>query len=351
MSKEKIKGVILAGGEGTRLRPLTSVIPKPLISIAGKPCIGYVIESLISANIQDIIITTGYLSNKLINGIANNDYHSASILYSFEPSPRGTAGAIKYIENYLDDTFIVASGDVLSKVDFKEIIAFHKKVKSEITIALTQVPDPSEYGIVIIDDEKRIIRFKEKPKKEEQFSNLINTGIYVIEPSVIDLIPKDSPYDFSKQLFPYLLSENHNIFGYEISSSMWRDIGRPSDLLNATFDVLDKEREFVLGENAIIEENVTTNRPLYIGKGALVKARSKISKSALYDNVIVESDSIINSSILFSNVKVGNNSKVESSIIANDSVIEEGCTIMNSVIGFGITIKKGSKIENARISL
>ncbi|MCL4325433.1 MAG: NDP-sugar synthase [Candidatus Thermoplasmatota archaeon] len=345
-----MKGVILAGGEGTRLRPLTTHIPKPLINIAGKPCIGYVIESLLSANINDIIITTGYLSDKLMKGIAINDFKSASILYSFEGTPKGTAGAVKILEDYLDSTFIVASGDVLSKINVNEFLKFHRSKEADITIALTEVKNPEEYGIVELDSDNAIVKFKEKPKKEEQFSNLINTGIYIIEPRVLKEIPVSKPFDFSKQLFPELLRKKYRLYGWKMLSDLWRDIGRPEDLLKATFDILDKDNHANADKRDRVKLESIIGEPVYIGNNVNIMNTVKIVKSAIYDDVAIDERSSIENSIIFYRAKVGEDAVIESSIIAEDCLVENNAVIKNSVIGNGITIKKGSIINNARIS-
>ncbi|MEW5761464.1 MAG: nucleotidyltransferase family protein, partial [Candidatus Thermoplasmatota archaeon] len=184
-----MKAVILAGGEGRRLRPLTEKRPKPLVPIAGRACIEYVISSLVKSGIKEIIITTSYMSDKLIKAIGNGESYGAGILYSFEDKPCGTAGAVKRVEKFLDGTFIVASGDVVMDIDFQKLYESHKKNNSIATLALTYLSDPRNYGIVEIDRRNRIKRFLEKPKEEEVFSNLINAGIYVLETDVLSYIP------------------------------------------------------------------------------------------------------------------------------------------------------------------
>ena len=175
-----MKAVVLAGGEGTRLKPLTYKRPKPLIPIAGRPCIDYVLRSLASSGFHEIIVTTAYLSDTLIKSIGDGLDYNASILYSFEENPAGTAGAVRRVGMFIDDTFLVAMGDILCDVDFKALYEFHKRKGGVVTIALTEVEDPTQFGIVGLDAKGRIQKFKEKPRKEEAFSNLANAGIYVL---------------------------------------------------------------------------------------------------------------------------------------------------------------------------
>ena len=186
-----MKAVVLAGGEGTRLKPLTYKRPKPLMPLAGRPCIDYVIRSLVASGFQEIITTTAYLSDTLIKSIGDGLGYNASILYSFEAHPAGTAGAVRRVANFIDDTFLVAMGDILADVDFRALYDFHKRRGGVVTIALTEVEDPTQNGIVGLDAKGRIQKFKEKPQKEEAFSRLANAGIYVCEPEILDFIPTD----------------------------------------------------------------------------------------------------------------------------------------------------------------
>jgi len=235
-----MKAIVLAGGEGQRLRPLTQSRPKPLLPVAGRPCVDFVLRSLVNSGVREIVITTAYMSDRLIRAIAEGLGYDASILYSFEGTPAGTAGSVKRVANFIDDTFVVAMGDVLVDLDLRPLIEFHRRKKSVATIALTEVEDPTEYGIVGLDKGGRIQRFKEKPSREEAFSNLANAGIYVLEPEVLDLIPDDRPCDFSKDVFPAILAKGLPLHGMKIEG-VWVDIGRPRDLVRASLEVLRRE--------------------------------------------------------------------------------------------------------------
>src|SRR5437870_1269078 len=217
-----MKAVVLAGGEGTRLKPLTYKRPKPLLPIAGRPCIDYVLRSLASSGFHEIIVATAYLSDTLIKSIGDGLDYNASILYSFEENPAGTAGAVRRVGMFIDDTFLVAMGDILCDVDFKALYEFHKRKGGVVTIALTEVEDPTQFGIVGLDAKGRIQKFKEKPRKEEAFSNLANAGIYVLEPEILEFIPPDQKFDFSKDLFPKLLSKGLPLYGSRIDRKSTR---------------------------------------------------------------------------------------------------------------------------------
>src|SRR3989475_215433 len=235
-----MKAVVLAGGEGPRRKPLTYKRPNPLIPVAGRPCIDYVLRSLAASGFHEIIVTTAYLSDTLIKSIGDGLDYNASILYSFEENPAGTAGAVRRVGMFIDDTFLVAMGDILCDVDFKALYDFHKRKGGVVTIALTEVEDPTQFGIVGLDSKGRIQKFKEKPRKEEAFSNLANAGIYVLEPEVLEFIPPDQKFDFSKDLFPKLLSKGVPLYGSRIDG-VWMDIGRPHDLWKASMEIVRRE--------------------------------------------------------------------------------------------------------------
>jgi mannose-1-phosphate guanylyltransferase len=356
-----LKAVILAGGEGTRLKPLTYKRPKPLIPIAGEPCIDYVIKSLVAAGFSRIIITTGYMSDTMIRSIGDGKKFGASILYAFEEAPAGTAGAVKNVSEFLDSTFVVASGDVLADVDIKAIFDYHREKKAVATMALTEVDNPTEFGIVGLDDENRIVRFKEKPKEEEVFSNLINAGIYILEPEVLDYIPENQMFDFSKNVFPALLENNVPLYGMVIPG-LWMDIGRPKDVLAATFEVVERsgkelkiadievEGKIIVGEGVKFEKEIKIIGPTYIGNGIELGKRSVLEKVCIYDNVKIDRGVAVKDSIIMSGSYLGWRCEVANSIISNNCTLEDDVKITDSVIGEGVTIKKHSVMSDANIS-
>ena len=356
-----MKAVILAGGVGTRLKPLTYKRPKPLIPIAGEPCIDYMIKSLVAAGIRRIIITTGYMSDTMIKSIGDGKKFGANILYGFEESPAGTAGAVKNVSEFLDKTFVVASGDVLADVDIKKIYDYHLEKKAIATMALTKTDNPTDFGIVGLDEDNRIVRFKEKPKEEEVFSNLINAGIYVLEPEVLDFIPEDTMFDFSKNVFPLLLENDLPIYGAPISG-LWMDIGRPTDLLKATFEVVERngkemalpnatiEGKVIIEEGVNLEGDVKITGPCYLGGGIEIGKNTVLEKVCMYNNVKIDRGVVVKNSIIMKGSYLGWRSEVENSIVSNNCTLEDDVKITNSVIGEGVTIKKHSVMSDANIS-
>jgi mannose-1-phosphate guanylyltransferase len=226
----EITAVILAGGEGTRLRPLTNTRPKPLLPVLGRPCVEYIIRSLADAGVGTAYLTCGYRSQDMVDALGDGRQFGLDMRFAFEDHPAGTAGAVKLLEGKLGDTVVVVSGDVLADVDIGSLVEVHRRKRAVATMALSTVDRPEEFGIVGLDDDGRIVRFKEKPRTEEVFSNLINAGIYVLERKAVENIPAEEKFDFSKQLFPKLLGMGEPLYGVPLSG-LWKDIGTPGDPL------------------------------------------------------------------------------------------------------------------------
>src|SRR5882762_3516511 len=233
-----MKAVVMAGGEGTRLRPLTSNQPKPMVPIVGKPCMEHIIELLKQHGLEDIVVTVAFLPQAIRSYFGGGETLGVDISYSVEESPLGTAGSVRLAAGRLDDTFLVISGDALCDVDLTKLVEFHKEKQASVTIGLKSVDNPLEFGIVATDDEGRIERFLEKPSWGQVFSDTINTGIYVLEPEVLRHVPADRPYDFSKELFPLLLEMGRPLYGYAFEE-YWQDIGNLDQFRQANFDALD----------------------------------------------------------------------------------------------------------------
>lgn len=345
-----MKAVILAGGEGTRLRPLTEKRPKPLMPVAGKMCVDYVLNSLVNAGFNEIIITTGYLSDKLIKTIGSGAKHNANILYSFEDVPAGTAGAVKKVLPFLEETVIVASGDVLADVNLAEIYAYHKEKDADVTMALTTTENPCEFGIVGLNEEGRIVRFLEKPKPEQVFSNLINAGIYVLKKEVLNYVPSDRPFDFSKNLFPLLLEKGYRMYGKLISGT-WLDVGRPLDLLKANLMVTKKIFNGIfIAQNAHIANDAELKEVVYIDSGARILPGCKVANACLYDGVLVEESSVLQDALVLHGARIGKNCQIRNSILSEKCVVEENAVIEDSIIGENVIVKKNSVLKGAMIA-
>ncbi|WP_457752613.1 sugar phosphate nucleotidyltransferase [Thermococcus sp.] len=323
-----MQAVIMAGGKGTRLLPLTVYRPKPMIPFFNKPLMEYVLKSLVDAGVDEIFVLVGYLKERIMDYFGDGSEFGVEIHYSNgENIKLGTAGATKKVVDKIEDTFIVASSDVLTNLNIRALYEYHKKKKALATIALSEVEDPTQYGIAIVDNENIIIRFKEKPKPEEAFSNLVNAGIYVFEPEVFDLIPPKTNFDYSLHLFPKMLEENLPIYGFPFKE-YWNDVGRPSSYLQATEDVF-------LGKLKLPEIRVDTLKGNLEYGGAIVTGRRcKLRKFE-----------VRGFAVLGDNVEIGRNVKIERSVIFSNVTIEEGAEIREAIIGENVYIGRGVEIE------
>ena len=353
-----IKGIVMAGGKGTRLRPITYSIPKPMVPIAGRPCIDYTLNSFFNAGIKDVIITTGYKFQALIEGVLEHKKPDQNILFSVEMEPAGTAGSIRIAGDFVDDTFVVGSGDVLADFDIRELIKFHRDRKSKLTIALTSVEDPSQLGVVDLENDL-VKRFIEKPTKDETFSNLVNAGIYVIEPEILNFIPLNKPYDFGRQLFPELLKSGFKVYGFKASGT-WLDTGRPNDMITANQIMTKKYGSKIKTENVdgtvIMPQNATGLKngiikgSTYIGNGVNLGKNSTVTSSAIYDNVTIGSNVEIVDSMIMDSVKIMDGTKIYKSVIMRQTSIGENCEINQSVLSPRLNLQSNSRVYNVSLS-
>src|SRR5258708_35979840 len=232
-----MKAVVMAGGEGSRLRPLTVTRPKPMVPIVGRPVMEHILNLLKAHGITDVVVTVQYMASAIEDYFGDGSQFGMRISYSREEVPLGTAGSVKNAEELLDEPFLVISGDALTDFNLSDIIAFHTERKAMATLTLAHVANPLEYGVIITDDNGHIRQFLEKPSWGEVFSDTINTGIYVLDPKIFSYFERDKPYDFSQELFPYMLKKGDPIYGY-IAEGYWCDVGNLAEYMRANADVL-----------------------------------------------------------------------------------------------------------------
>ena len=316
------QAVVMVGGMGTRLRPLTENRPKPMLSVADKPCIWYLLRSLARAGVEEVILACGYKPG-MMEALGDGSDLGIRIIYSYEDEPLGTAGSIKNVEEKLDKTFIAAYGDIFADIDIGEQVRTHMENDALVTIALTPVKDPTQFGITRVDDSGRITEFKEKPKPEEVFSNLINAGIYVMERSIMEDVPKDTFWDFSKNVFPGIMEKGGRIQAYELKG-MWMDVGRPHDLLEANLAVASREYGLKVFGSAV---ECCIKGDFYVGDDA------SIGNSVARSCVVSKGSHVVDS-------------KLERVLVLRDCHVE-GATIKDSILGDGCIVKKGAVITNA----
>lgn len=232
-----MKAVIMAGGQGTRLRPLTNRMPKPMVPLLDRPCMEYIIDLLKKHGITEIAVTLQYLPQVIQQHFGDGSSSGVRLHYFEETAPLGTAGSVKNASDFLDETFLVISGDALTDFDLTSAIQHHREYKALATMVLTQVDDPTRFGVVTTDEQGRVTRFQEKPSWDEVFSNTVNTGIYILEPQILGFFESDVVYDFGKQLFPDLLEQGIPLYGY-VGQGYWSDIGTPEQYRETQIDMI-----------------------------------------------------------------------------------------------------------------
>jgi len=352
-----LKAVIMAGGGGTRLRPLTCDRPKPMVPIMNKPIMEHIISLLKKHGFREIGVTLQYMPEAIKDYFGDGSSRGVKLNYFIEETPLGTAGSVKNAASFLKETFLVISGDALTDIDLTSAVKFHKEKGSLATLVLTSVHNPLEYGVVITKEGGDISRFLEKPSWGEVFSDRVNTGIYILEPEALNLFPEGVKFDFSKDLFPLLLERKDSLFGF-ISEGYWCDIGNLEQYQEASFAILegkvdlDMEEKYQgngvwLGEGADISSRATIKGPVVIGEGCRVEAGARVQDlSVLGKNTVIEKEASLKRSICWSGAYVGKGSELRGTIICRGVRIEEGAGVYEgSVIGDKSIIGKGSRVK------
>ncbi|HEY2374290.1 MAG TPA: sugar phosphate nucleotidyltransferase [Gaiellaceae bacterium] len=351
-----MKAVVMAGGEGTRLRPLTSNQPKPMVPIVGKPCMEHIIELLKLHGFEDVIVTVAFLPQAIRSYFGGGETLGIDISYSVEESPLGTAGSVRLAAGRLDDTFIVISGDALCDVNLAELVQAHRDKNASVTIGLKSVENPLEFGIVVTDDEGRIERFLEKPSWGQVFSDTINTGIYVLEPEVLKHIPTDRPYDFSKELFPLLLEMGRPMYGH-VLDGYWQDIGNLEQFRQANFDALDERVHLNIagirirgnvwvGDGVDLNDLDALEGPAFLGNYCRIAADATVGPySVLSTSVTLRERAQVSRAIVDGSTSIGRSTIVEGAIVGRSCDLRSHVRIHEGVaIGDEVTIGSESVI-------
>ena len=353
-----MKAVVMAGGEGSRLRPLTIRRPKPMVPIAGKPVMEHILNLLKRHGITDVIVTVQYLASNIEDYFGNGSQMGMHITYSREDVPLGTAGSVKNAEEQLsDEPFLVISGDALTDYNLTDIIKYHEAKKSLATLTLAHVPNPLEYGVIITNEEGHITQFLEKPSWGEVFSDTINTGIYVLDPQIFAYYEKDKPYDFSQELFPYMLRKGDPIYGY-IASGYWCDVGNLSEYMRANADALQGRVDIDIpakniGGNIWCEKGVQIDPdaqlygPIYLAQDCKVKSGSIIhGPSTIGQYTIVDERAQVDRSIVWNNSFIGERAELRGAIVGSSTSIKSKAVMFEgSVIGDNSIIQEGAIIQ------
>jgi len=353
-----MKAVVMAGGEGSRLRPLTIERPKPMVPVVNKSVMAHIIDLLKQHGIVDIVVTVQYLANEIQEAFGDGEAYGVNIQYSLEETPLGTGGSVKNAQEWLDDTFLIISGDAMTDFDLSAIIEYHKQKKAMATLTLYRVPNPLEYGVVILDETGHVRQFQEKPSWGEVFSDTINTGIYVLEPKALDYFPKNKVFDFSQDLFPLMLKNGDPIYGY-VASGYWTDVGNIQEYMRACADILYGRVRMVepigqrigegiyAGEDVEIAPDARLYGPIYLGRGVKIKGGVDIhGPSIIDDDTIVDTRAVVERSIVWRNCYIGERTEMRGAIVCRQCNLKSGVLVSEGVvIGDGTTVSDSVAIH------
>ncbi len=341
-----MKAVVMAGGFGTRIQPLTSSVPKPMLPVLNRPMMGHIIEQLKDAGISDIVVLL-YFKPEIIQAYFGDGANfGVNIQYVIPDDDYGTAGAVKQAAPFLDDSFIVISGDLITDFNLQEIIGFHEVNQASVTITLTSVEDPLQFGVVITDKKNQILRFLEKPGWGEVFSDTINTGIYILEPEILSFIPDAAPFDFSKDLFPKLMVNQIPLFGYK-AHGYWRDVGTPNSYRDSLVDILEgkmdiptrqlKQKAYPNGmlfyENeAYLADDIEIHGKVILGMDVAIQQGTYLENCVIGSNTMVAEGTKIINTILWDNVSIGQNCQIQNSVLCNQVNFGQGILAQHGCI-------------------
>jgi mannose-1-phosphate guanylyltransferase/phosphomannomutase len=334
-----MKAVIMAGGEGTRLRPQTSNLPKPMLPLVGRPMMEHIVSLLRRHGITDIVVTVAFLPNAIRSYFGNGSELGVRMVYATEETPLGTAGSVRNARDELTERFLVISGDVLTDIDLTSMIEFHEKNRALATLALCAVENPLEFGIVITREDGSIERFLEKPGWGQVFSDTINTGIYVLEPEIFDVIPEGRAVDFSSEVFPSVLEAGAPIFGY-VANGYWEDVGTTAAYLKAHEDILD-------GKVEVDVSGFELKPGVYLGKGSSVDPSARLDAPAFIgENCTIDENAVIGAyTTIGANTRVSERAELRHSVVGENSYIGQAARVEGSVLGRSCDLRRGARCE------
>ena len=344
-----MKSIILVGGKGTRLRPLTYSVVKSMVPVVNRPFLEHVIRRLAQHGVEEIVLAMGYKPDSILEYFKNGSGAGVKLAYNLEEVPLGTAGAVKHADRYINGTFFVLNGDVFSDIDYTDMLNFHRRNNAIATIALTRVDDPTKFGVVETSKGDRVNRFIEKPRAEEVTSHWINAGVYILEPSVLGCIPKDTFYMFEQGVFPQLLEKREPVYAYK-SDAYWIDMGTPSKYQQLNNDILQNkcfsplfepspvsiypdtsihpsarlDPPVIIDRECIIDAEAALIGPTAVGKGCHIMKGSHIRSSILWKNVVVGEGALIANSVIADGVKIDNNARIDGLIINHEAPADTG---------------------------
>jgi mannose-1-phosphate guanylyltransferase len=369
-----MKAVILVGGLGTRLRPLTCNTPKPMIPLVNRPFIEHMLENLRAQGIDEVILAVQYLAERFRELLGSGSRLGLKLHIVEEPEPRGTAGAVRNVAHMLDGTTFVFNGDVVTDLDLRAMLAYHRERGSKLTIALTPVEDPTAFGLVETDDTGRIRRFIEKPNRDEVTTNTINAGTYLIEPEMVQYIPPAQHYMFERGLFPLALQTGDPMYGY-MARAYWTDVGKPSTYLEVHHDILIGKVRYRfrgrqvadrvwLEDGADLHEAAQIVGPVVLGPGVrvargariigptVIGARCEIGSDVTIEQAVLWEDNVVDAGASLHTCVVGRGNHIGAKVhIADGTIISDGCVVgAENYLGRGIRLWPETRLKERAIS-
>jgi mannose-1-phosphate guanylyltransferase len=335
-----VQAVVLVGGEGTRLRPLTSLTPKPVVALVDRPFIVYMIEWLADHGVDEVILSCGFEPTKVRDALGDGSGVGVRLRYVVEPEPRGTAGALKEAEDHLHDRFLMLNGDVLTDIDLTAQIAQHEATGATATLALAAVADPSAYGLVRLNEDRSVKEFVEKPNPDEIDTNLISAGAYVLDRSILDMIEPARNVSIEREIWPRLVGRG--LYGFAADAAYWLDIGTPERYMQGTFDILEGNvRTRVadrLGQDLVaVGEGVSAEgrivAPAVVGDGSRIAAGAHVGSLA----------------VLGPRVTVGPRAKVERAVVLEGAEIGEGAELVDCIVAPRVRIGAGTIVSGGAV--
>jgi mannose-1-phosphate guanylyltransferase / phosphomannomutase len=334
-----MKAVIMAGGEGTRLRPQTSNLPKPMLPLVGRPMMEHIVSLLRRHGVTDIVVTVAFLPNAIRSYFGDGSELGVRMVYATEETPLGTAGSVRNARDELDERFLVISGDVLTDIDLTAVVQYHEKNGALATLALCPVDNPLEFGIVITREDGSIERFLEKPGWGQVFSDTINTGIYVLEPEIFDMIPEGRAVDFSSEVFPAVLEAGGPLFGY-VADGYWEDVGTTAAYLKAHEDILDGKVTVEMG-------GFEVQPGVWLGKGSSVHPTAVLNGPAFIgENCTVDQGAVLGAyTTIGANTRVAERAEVRHSVVGENSYLGPAARVEGAVLGRSSELRRGARCE------
>ena len=361
-----MKAVVLVGGEGTRLRPLTFTTPKPLLPIANQPFLERQLLALADHGVDEVVLSMGYLPDAFhahfADELGEDTFRGMRLRYAVEEVPLGTAGAIRFAADGINERFVVCNGDVLTGLDLTAMVEFHDACGAEVTIALTRVDDPSAFGVVPTAPDGAVIAFVEKPSPGSAPSDWINAGTYVIEPPFLDRIPPRLSVSVERETFPRLLEQSGRLFGFK-TDAYWLDIGTPEKYLEAHLDALrgkvgrpptpgarELSADIWTQGDATIEPGATVLAPALLGPGAHVQSGARVRASVLGAGAIVEQGAVLETAVLHDEARISHDSKIDHTVVGRNTVVKPDVVLSGqTIVGADVTVASGTRITAGRI--